>query len=139
MKQSDLSKKLAAIMGRQIKKIVPKITLRVAKKLRERAKIVARIWRNDVFNWMDASPAPGMPKRRTGQLAKALHYKTERLTRSPNGGYILTVRHWWDRTVSRTSGEDYGSIINHKTKVKGYRDRINFELKHVITKVLEGR
>jgi len=139
MTSEAIGKKLMDIIDRKLTKLIPEITKSKAIELRDRLKVVAKVWREDVFNWMSADPAPGMPTRRTGQLVNALHYSTERLTKLPNGGYRLSVRHWWDRTISKTSGEDYGSIINEVTRVRGYRDRVKDELHLAISKVLEER
>jgi len=135
----NLSKKLSDIIDRQIKAILPKVTLQVATRIRNNVKIVAKIWRKDVFNWMDNPSAPGMPTRRTGELVNALHYSTTRLKKTKDGGYTFTVLHGWEPTTSKSSGDDYGSIINYKTSKAGYRDRIKSELDKTISRILKER
>lgn len=133
------SKRIEAIINKQLEALTPKVVKQAADRIRSSVIKVAKIWRRDVFKWMSESPAPGMPTRRTGDLVNALHYTTERLKKNAKGGYTIAVTHGWDATVSKTSGEDYGSIIDYKTSVQGYRDRIASELEKAIDDVVEGR
>jgi len=131
-----LRRKLALVMERQIKLIIPKVTARKAEEIHNKVKLVSKIWRRDVLNWM-TSPTEGMPVRRSGELSKALHYTTRKTRQMANGSVRVEVHHSWAPTTSRSSGEDYGSIINAKTRVKGYRERIKEALHTRIENILK--
>jgi len=129
-------REMEAIVNRQIKARTPKLVEQVVRSIRSRVITVAKIWRQDVFQWMSETPAPGMPTRRTGDLVKALHYTTERLRKNAKGEYTIVVTHGWNEVNSKTSGRDYGAIIQEVTRVQGYRDRIASELEKAIERVI---
>lgn len=131
---------VGALLKRRITLMLPKLTEATAKKARESVLAVTKVWRKTVWDWMSTTPAVGMPTHRTGALQKALFHSTSRLRKISNTHYQFTINYGWNPVMSKATkknpkGNDYGAIINKRTRVAGYRERISDSLEQAIDKV----